>query len=614
MGQAPGKKKTNFPKTQTKKVPAEDSLSSEIVEVDTIPVLYYFQGQESRQYAFADTTLDEYFHQYDPTRRQEFGGLNLGNTGSPTRPLYWDGLRPMGLDLGFHQLDAYYTSVDELPFYRLGQALTDTYFSFKGQANSVFRARFSRQFMDGFQFSLKYLKINQFGQYADQTAQISALATGLQYLHPKQRYHFYLTYSANNGRVKENGGFVTDSLFTERAEVQPVRLSSAQTHQIQKKYQFYQFYKLGNFRKGNFLTLENKLWYSTDYYKFFDNKNPLDTNYYDLFLTDGRGVRQFMKSNALGTSFGLLFKGHRADSTEFEWLPSPGISVVRYRVNQEPLHTEETQIALTGKWDVTLKKIFEISAKANLGLVGNSGDYLISGQMKINTGKIGRWTLSADLQSVSPSLLAQKNYITRHLVWENSFDKEYLNRVGGTYELAQYHLGLGGRLALLTNHIYYQEDGRPTQEAKSIPVLQVFLRKAFQIKGFHLFNHWLYQQADPDIIQRPAFFAQEQLFWEGKVFKNALLLKVGGDYRFYSQYYPESYQPAIGQFVRQSAQAMPNYSVVDGFVDFQVTSFRFFFKMENLQYYWDKRPFYQTAGYPQFKPAFRLGVGWRFRD
>ena len=52
----------------------------------------------------------------------------------------------------------------------------------------------------------------------------------------------------------------------------------------------------------------------------------------------------------------------------------------------------------------------------------------------------------------------------------------------------------------------------------------------------------------------------------------------------------------------------------DVFATFRVKSFRFLAKMENIQYYWDKRVFYQTAFYPQFKPSFRMGIAWLFRD
>ncbi len=594
----------------------QDSLRNSLP--DTIPVTYYYQGSERLVLAYADTNINQVFQQYDPVRRLDFGGLNLGNTGSPALPLLIDPFRTTGLNWGFHAFDVYHNTVDSLPFFGLGRALTDTYFSFKGQTNSVFRAKFSRQFSDGFQFSLKYLKINQFGQFLSQKAVISSLATGIQYINPKGRYRFYLTMSSNNSRVSENGGLTTDSLFFvpqfNRPETQPIHLSSAQTHELKRKYQFFHFYKLGNFKQGNYLEWRHKSWYEKGFYKFFDNQQPLDTLYYGDFMTDGRGVRQYFSGHELGTELALSFLGHTKDSLAFEWLPTTGLQVVRYEVNQEPIIKKETQVALTGKWDMTLKKIFQLSANANFGLVGNSGDYLLNGQLKINTGKAGQWTLFADFQSVTPFLLSQNNYISRVSVWENSFEKEFINRVGGRYSLPKYNFNFTTRFSLLTNYIYFDHQSRPVQEAKTIPLLQLSANKNIQLVGWGLNSRVLYQKTNEEIIRRPKFYAQEQLSWEGDLFSSALRLKMGVDYRFYSSWSPNGYNPVIGQFVLQDDFQMDNISTFDVFANFKVSTFRFFAKMENLQYYWDKRVFFQTADYPQFKPSFRMGIGWIFRD
>ncbi len=584
---------------------------------DTIPVTFYYQGAEEHIFPYGDTSLTDYFHQYDPLRRQKFEGLNLGNTGSPARQIYIDPIRPTGLDWGFHQFDAYRYSVDSLPFYGFGRALTDAYFSFKGQANSVFRAKFARQFQDGFQFSLNYSKVNQVGQFLSQQALVSSLAAGIQYVHPKQRYRFYLTMSANSARVSENGGLVTDTLFFaeayKRPETQPIWLTQASTHHLRRKYQFFHFYKWGDFRKGNYLELRHKTWYQSGFYKYFDNKQPLDSLYYGDFLTDGRGIRQFFSGHELGSEMALSFLGH-LDSTAIEWLPTPGISVVRYQVNQEPTTRNETQVALTGKWDVTFQKIFALSAKARLGLVGNSGDYLLQGRLQLNTRKVGRWTLFADFQSVTPSMLAQKSFVTQQMIWEHNWAKEFVNRVGGQYELPQFDLSLGGHFTLLTNHIYYGLDGLPNQELKTIPLVQLFVNKNIKLRRFYLESDVLFQKVGENLIRRPALYAHEQLYWKGDLFERALRLKMGVDYRFFSAWTPDAYLPVTGQFVWQDTQKMGNMSGFDVFADLKVSTFRFFAKMENLQYYWDKRMFYETAGYPQFKPAFRLGIGWIFRD
>lgn len=592
----------------------KDSIP-EVLAVDTIPIAFYYQDNPYQVQVYGDTMLDSGFHQYDILRKQPFEWLNLGNVGSAARPVFFDPLRPWGLDMGFHQYDGYFYSIDSLRFYKMGRALTDTYFSFRGQENAVFSAQFARQFDDGFQFSLNYRKINQFGQFLFQTAKISSLATGVQYVHPKKRYTAYLSLGVNTAQNKENGGLATDTLFFDAAfssaETQPIRLIQAQTLHRNIEYRFLHSYKIGHLT-GSFLELSHKMWRSKHHYKFYDNSESIDSSYYEGFLTDGRGIRQFMSTKEFGNEVDLAFRGHQNNQI-VAWLPTMGLSVVHYEIDEEVTQDNSTHINVVSHWNVQ-KSIFDLSARAVLGLVGQSGDYLLNGKLGINTKKVGQWALMAEFQSVSPSLLAQKSYISQVPIWENSFKKEFVNRLGAQYELPSFDLAVGGYFSLMTNHVYYDQQAMVAQETKTIPLAQLFVRKAINFRGFHLLNNWLFQQSNEELIRRPKLYAHEQLYWEGMVLKKALHLKTGVDWRFFSEWKPAAYQPAIGQFYLQDDFLAPNMSGVDLFASFKVSSFRYFAKMENLNYYWDKRVFYLTKDYPQFKPNFRMGIAWRFRD
>ena len=58
-------------------------------EIDTSEVSYFFSDRPNQLLPFRDTLLNDYFHQYDPTRKRDFDFGHLGNLGSAARPLVW---------------------------------------------------------------------------------------------------------------------------------------------------------------------------------------------------------------------------------------------------------------------------------------------------------------------------------------------------------------------------------------------------------------------------------------------------------------------------------------------------------------------------------------------
>ncbi|GEM_PF-5687374 len=615
-----GKKPRPRPRAESPAPASQDTMRADTVSwkelpPDTVRVMYYYAGMEPFRRPFADTLLDDYFTEYDPARGRGMAYLHLGNTGSAARPVAYPDPARFRLDLGIPVHDLYFYSLDSLRYYHLGRALSDAYFSYAGKENLFFKARLAKQFQDGFQLSLQYRKINHLGQYPAQTARVSALLAGIQY-QKSTRYRAYLTLALNDAKARENGGLTTDSLFFapgfERPETQPVYLHDAISAHRHYRLRWQQFYRPVHSGKTFIPELENKIWVGTESYLFYDQGADLMSGFFGDYVTDDRGVRQYLGYRVMGISGAVAFKGVRADSTEFEWLPAPGIEWVRYQVNQEPLSFTRNHVNLTGRWDNRLGRM-EWHAQGRVRLAGDdAGDYLLTGHLLLPVWRQWKIRLDARLQAKSPELLLRNAFVTQIPVWHNDFRRRYVNQIGGTLAYNPF-LSAGLSVATLTYPVYYDALSRPRQFGGTVGVVRAHARIRLSLGSFHLHSYWLFQQTGAQFIRRPGIYAVQRLYWQRMLFQQALDAKIGFTQRYYSRWTPEAYQPLFGNFYLQDTYVAGPLSAWDVAAAFRVRTFRFFAKMENLQYYFTDKIYFETALYPMMKPRFRLGISWLFR-
>ncbi|MEM1323281.1 MAG: putative porin [Bacteroidota bacterium] len=222
-------------------------------EPDTINFNYLYPDNPGLELPFRDTALDSRFWQYDPIRQQPFDYAHLGNLGSPHQPLAWQPRFQRGFDVGFHQFDLYKLRHDQMPYYSLRKAFTDAYFS-QGQTQSdaYFKAKFSRNFSSGINYSVDYKRINNTGAYNSQRATASAFGTGIWIHGAGGRYDSFFTYISNVIRHEDNGGIRQELLTDDNRDQEfsiPVFLSTADTRQDQRSLAYTQHFRLAG-RRG----------------------------------------------------------------------------------------------------------------------------------------------------------------------------------------------------------------------------------------------------------------------------------------------------------------------------------------------------------------------------
>jgi hypothetical protein len=611
---------------------AASSTARVIVPLDTTPFLFTFSLSPERFYPASDTLADFDFRMYDPARRRAIDYGTLGNVGAAARPLFFETTARRGFDPGFHAFDLYALRPADLQFFRNTRSFTDLFFS-QGriQNDNMLRARFSRTFADGLNFSLIYATFNHLGQYRYQAAKHIAFAVGVWYP-VSPRYELFFTYSRNSAKQQENGGIVTDTLFGggqfSGPIDAPVRLSDEQALTKQADWSAHfthhlKFAGAGDSSAGKrVLRASHTAEWTKKTFKFSDPGSDPDVGmrndslFFDNFLVDRRGIRHVWALNRLDNTITLnTFKSKNAGRPSDEL--ALGITHSLFTLKQEPAKDSVfSNLFLTGKLALTPSERFSFIARGDLGVITNFGEYSVSGELKIGLGKAGEFRASLLSQRYPPSMLSQRLYVSKRLFWQNDFAKPLETSLSATYALPLIGLEVTGKTHLVNNYLYFNQQGVATQTASPLQVAQLLLRENLRFKGLHLDNTVALQRANrDDVLRLPQWFTKNSLYFSGYIIKKRLLLNIGADFRLNGEFMPDGYQPVTAQFYLQDSLTAKPYPWLDVFVTVKIKTFRFFFRYENLSTLWDDRTvFYQTAHHPQPFGAIRMGVGWRFMD
>ena len=599
------------------------SSTAQSFVLDTTPLLFTFALTPERAYPADDTLPNRHFRMYDPARRQQIDWGTLGNLGSAARPLLFESQPRRGFDMGVHAFDLYNLYPDELRFFRHGRSFSEVFFSQgRTQQDGMLNACFGRTFSGGANFSLDYRSINNLGAYRYQRDKHNSLSFGV-WLPAGKRYDGFFIFSKNVNRQQENGGIVTDTIFGSESFSGPisadVRLPDQQalTRLSDQTYQLTQHLKFTGSQDDGKRVLRathSIAWTDRDV-KFADAGLARDSFFYDTFLTDRRGIRNFVDLKRLDNSFMIsTFKAKRRGQPSD--VLAVGIDHSYFKLRQEPLDSSFSNLFLTGRIAITPSERFVLDARGNLGLLSNFGEYQISAQLEIGFGKVGRLRAGVLSQRYPPSLLQYRLFVSKRQVWRNEFEKPVENSLYATYALPLIGLEMTARTHLINNYLYFDQSGVASQTGTPLQIAQFIISENLAWGPLRFENTVAIQQSNrSDVLRLPNWFTKNSLYLSGYIFKKRLLIDAGVDFRLNGEFRPDRYQPVTWQFQLQDSLTQKPYPWIDVFAAFKVQSFRFFVRYENLSTLWNNTEvMYQTAYHPQPFGAIRFGIAWRFMD
>lgn len=277
-------------------------------------------------------------------------------------------------------------------------------------------------------------------------------------------------------------------------------------------------------------------------------------------------------------------------------------------------------------------KYFHYNVLGELRTSGSDwGEFNVEGKADVNIPFL-RDTLAVCLdgyvRNEQPSFY-YRHYHARNAWWDNSLDKVFRARVGGT--LAYRNTRLGVHFETLQNYVYFAEKQSPyvneeniplayysvgvKQAAKNLQVISATLGQDFRWGILNWENELTYQlSSDKDILPLPSLTAYSNLYLLFRIAK-VLRTEFGADVRYFTSYYAPAYSPIIGQYCVQDPDArikLGNYPVVNAYVNFHLKHTRFYFMASHVNYSSGSGRPYLVPHHPLNRMVLRFGISWNF--
>jgi Putative porin len=613
---------------------AASSTSQPIVPAfnpaDTLPLFYVQLADITRRQPADDTLPDAVFRTYDPARLSVIDWGTLGNVGASARPMLFEPRARAGFATGIVPFELYRQRPEDLRFYKHTKTFSEVTFE-RGatQRESNSATALSRTFAGGTVAAIDYRTINNLGQYRNQRTKHSTVNAGI-WVPVSKRYEFFLLYSGNTFRQRDNGGIRYDEEPGGPFFNGPISLAVNLDDEDAKSVQ--------NFRTGRFIqtlkfqtasgrtfAAQHTAAYSRESWKYSDPQSATanqtaDSLFYGPFLTDRRGIRHYLEVRQVTNEVTIS-----TTKSKKEGRPTDGFSAgLRHSIfwvrPDQRADSVVNNVFATGRFALTPNDRFGLVATGDLGLVGTSaGEYRLDGRILLGLGKAGVLEGRVLTQRRPADLIHTDLWVTQQRVWSQNFQKPVENTLSATYRLPLVGFTATGQTHVVANYLYFDQQGLPRQ-SNAVNVSQLILREDFRLWRIHSHNTVALQATtNPDVVRLPTWFAKSSLYVQGKIFKKQMLANAGVDVRTHSAFRPDSYQPVIGQFQLQDTLTQQPYLWLDAFLSVKLQSFRFYLRVENLASMW--RPdqvWYQTAWHPQLyggvPGGLRLGLTWRFFD
>ncbi|MEY4935694.1 MAG: hypothetical protein RIS64_2053 [Bacteroidota bacterium] len=627
--------------------PNPTEIEAEEEKPDTATIYYHYARQLNDFQSFNDTALNKNFHQYDPARRNRFDAFHLGNVGTAMLPVVYQSRNRFGLDLGQHLFDAYRLDNQDIPFYKLKNALTDVQYDFTSQANSNLKAQFSRNFAGGLNFTLQYqrtMNLNDIFKnikdsfYLLPRARTSSFGIGFWYHDKGEKYDGFFTFTNNIVIQRNTGGIISDTNLTRliRNTTPPTipTFLDDTTYQTTRTYAYRHFYKLNKKdstgAKRQYL-LSHQIQYVQQSYKFddFQTNTVFDSAYFKTFLTDRRGLRYFLSNNLVENSFAISTTQARKQVVDTLKKRSNNVLAVQkdwfevglvhqYRqINEEPLNYTNQNVLITGRWNFSPNDQLRLESYAHFNVLGaNLGDYRVSGNLYLNLKNIGSLQATFLNQLSEPSLLEKRLFVSQRKLWDNNFNKTLETNLVGTIQIPRLRFEGTVGYILLNNYVYFDSLAYARQLSSPVSILQLIVKQDFTFKNVHFDSELAFQKATDKVLRLPDLYGKHSLYFEGKVFKQVMLLRVGVDVRYANTYLGYGYTPLTGQFYLQNDANKTFFPFIDAFLSAKVERFRVFIKYENMSKLLsiNKNVGFGTAFYPIPEQNLRVGIRWELRN
>ncbi len=570
-----------------------------------------------------DTSVGN-FHRLNPAERT-FGMLNNGFAGAPAEPMFLSPLLTADIDVGFHSFDIYWKRMEDVKFYNTREPYTSFTYEQGSRAEILANVQHTRSVSKNVSFGVDFNRIRTDGWYQRQQAKLSTLDAFLHFKANDNRYYGTIAYVLNTFKVNENGGVVNKNLFSDSVlfdkTLADVNLDSAGTTwkndhiMILNALQFGKWVepdKKDTISKRKIIPkvrLQHRFEWERRNYRFDDRVN--DGIFYVSDTLEWKDVRDSLKFDRVMNELQLSKINHDTSRHSLRYSGNIFFRHEFFSIHNNGFDRKLQSGIAGGVIDIKLGAFLLLHGSLEYNLLDrNSGDYHFNSSLSYEPIKNAVLMLEANLAKQHPTLI-ENEYHAAYFTIANDFDNVNTTALNFSFTERRWKLVAGAAFISQGNYIYWNQEGKPVQLDGSLSGFQFFLKKDFKVWQFHLDNELMYQSYNMDTaISFPPYFLRSSLYYQNKIFKNAMQGKIGVDIRYTGDYYAPGYSGVIGQYTVQHEDEQLNAILFDAFISVRVRGVHAFVMFQNIF----NRGTFGAIPYPMPDRSFKVGFQWMFWD
>lgn len=578
-----------------------------------------------------------------PIYKTSIANTFTGNAGAACQSALFIHRKPIQEFLFLQAYEAYISRPETHKFIDTRTPYSELNFSTGGNNNkdeNILNVLLSRNINKDWNVGLKYNLISSEGQYQNQKHKVYDFTVFSNY--QAGRYRLYAFLNHNRIKLKENGGIADDALLdadtTVKAPNMEVKLINAGASLHNYNYYLSHQYNIGEMRERVLfgdttevypIKIVHTLHFDKSAREYHDEENS-EGFYNTFFYAFGSKIQEETKFQSLKNSAQIVL-----NEGYFNWFKYGLRAEVQYEKIRYELPALKAvfpdSFALTtteSKQDniaVEAGAFFSSTEKTNWAA---SWKTYISGYRSGDTEAKAHYTrylgndslrnhkiqLDFEMTSKTPSLLWNQ-YFSNHIRWNNNFDKETQLKIGGYYSNKSWELETGVYWQAMENYTFFGTTALPKQSSDKISVFTVYAKKNFHWWKMH-FEPTVYWQksSNEQVLPLPMLAIYANTYFEGKLFQDAIRLRVGADVRYTTKWFAPAYMPATGQYYLQEEKELGAFPKVDAYFVARFKRAAFFMKYEHANKLIGNTNYFSALHYPITPNILKYGVRWYFYD
>ena len=592
-----------------------DSISIEVFKFDIEKLKKFNINNDT---ILLDTTLNiNKFYEFNFRRKDNFELIKPNNVGQSYNNLSYVISESNYPIIGYSANKTQLQTSDDIYFYDVAYPMTELLFKTVFSQGQLTDVLFTTNVNRKLNFSLGFKALRSLGKY--QNSLSGSKNFTFTYNYNSKKFSSKSFYLSQKLEKHESGGLSLisindfeseDPVFNERSKLN-VKFEDAVNVYFQRDFYFLNKFKISDNKKK--LSLNHTLHYVTvnnSYNQSFIN------NYYGGLIEGITTVDDKFKFRSINNKISFDISNIIFDFAE--------IGLINFNYEYFNLKSSNEKIKENSNlFSIKLSKNFEIldldfdlQKKINGDRIGDRLNIVLKPAKKFNLD------LNLKLSSVKshPGLIYDNYYSGFSGVnWTNRNDLVNTSSVFINYNNKKFgQFSLSG--SLINNYVYVSTENSDiesyipyiNQAEFDIKLFKLKYVKNFIFGKFSINNSFLIQNVNQNdnILNIPDFVYRNSFFISEKIFKNVLEIQSGFNFKIFSKFFIDEYNPVISTFHIQDKRKIGGFPIVDFFLNAKIRQTRLFFIFEHINSSLSKNNFFTTPSIPYRDSNFRFGLNW----